>query len=62
MKRALTFNPMTEEEVVNYVKENLASYNNPRHVRFLGALPCTAATVKVQRAEIRKNLAGELAF
>jgi acyl-CoA synthetase (AMP-forming)/AMP-acid ligase II len=51
---------MTEKEVIDYVKENLASYNKPRYVRFLKNLPKTAATGKVQKAELKKIYTTEL--
>lgn len=44
---------MTEQEVVDFVKENLAPYNKPRYVRFVNELPKTAATGKLQKAELR---------
>lgn len=51
---------MKEEEVIGYVKENLASYNKPRYVKFVEALPRTAATGKIQKTELRKKYAQEL--
>ena len=51
---------MTEKEVIDYVKENLASYNKPRYVKFLKNLPKTAATGKVQKAELKKIYTKEL--
>jgi len=51
---------MTDEEVIEYVKLNLASYNKPRYVKFVKTLPRTAATGKVQKAEIRNLFAKEL--
>lgn len=51
---------MTEEEVIGTVKANLASYNKPRYVRFAEALPRTAATGKIQKAELRAKYAKEL--
>ncbi len=51
---------MTEEEVIGTVKENLASYNKPRYVRFVAALPRTAATGKIQKAELRAKYAQEI--
>lgn len=53
---------MSEEELVSYVKDNMASYNKPRHVRFVEALPRTAATGKVQKAELRKQYAKEVSL
>ncbi len=51
---------MTEEEVITYVKENMASYNKPRYVRIVEALPRTDATGKIQKAELRKQYAEDL--
>jgi fatty-acyl-CoA synthase len=51
---------MAEEEVVAYVKENMAPYNKPRHVRFVKELPKTAATGKLQKAELRNSYIQEL--
>jgi acyl-CoA synthetase (AMP-forming)/AMP-acid ligase II len=53
---------MSEEELINYVKENMASYNKPRFVKFLDALPRTTATGKIQKAELRKQVALELSI
>jgi acyl-CoA synthetase (AMP-forming)/AMP-acid ligase II len=49
-----------EEEIINYVKQNLASYNKPRYVRFVEALPRTAATGKIQKAELKKLYGEEM--
>lgn len=51
---------MTEQEVIDHVKKNLASYNKPRYVKFATALPRTAATGKLQKAELRRIYAKEL--
>lgn len=51
---------MTEKEVIDWIKENLASYNKPRYVRFVESLPRTAATGKIQKAELRKHFTQEL--
>jgi long-chain acyl-CoA synthetase len=51
---------MNEDDVVSYVKDNLAPYNKPRHVRFVQELPKTAATGKLQKAELRKSYIKEL--
>lgn len=45
---------MTEEDVINFVKQNLASYNKPKYVRFIDSLPRTAATGKLQKDKLRK--------
>lgn len=57
LKEALS---MTEKEVIDYIKKNLAAYNKPRYVKFAKTLPRTAATGKLQKAEIRKFYAKEL--
>jgi len=51
---------MTGKEVIDYIKKNLASYNKPRYVKFAEALPRTAATGKIQKAELKKIYAKEL--
>jgi fatty-acyl-CoA synthase len=51
---------MTDREVIEYIKLNLASYNKPRYVQFMEALPRTAATGKVQKAELRNHFTKEL--
>lgn len=51
---------MTEEEVINYIKENMASYNKPRYVRFMEALPRTTATGKIQKQELKKRFLKEM--
>lgn len=51
---------MTEKEVLDYVKNNMAAYNKPRYVKFAKALPRTAATGKVQKAELKKIYTKEL--
>ena len=51
---------ITEEDVINFVKQNLASYNKPRYVRFADSLPRTAATGKLQKAQLRKSYMEQL--
>jgi acyl-CoA synthetase (AMP-forming)/AMP-acid ligase II len=51
---------MSEEELISYIKNNMASYNKPRYVKFVKALPRTTATGKIQKAEMRKNYSKEL--
>lgn len=41
----------TEEEIIGYCRENLASYKCPKHVRFVDALPKTA-TGKIKKGEV----------
>jgi len=43
---------MTEEEVIEHCKKNLASYKKPRHVAFIDALPRTPSQ-KVQKFILR---------
>lgn len=46
---------ITEEEIIDFISKNMASYNKPRYVQFVKNLPRTAATGKIQKAELRKN-------
>lgn len=41
---------LTEDEIVAHVRERLAGYKKPRHVRFVDELPRTASTRQVQKA------------
>lgn len=45
---------LTEEEVISYCKDKLASYKKPKMVRFLDALPRTAS-MKVQKHLLRQQ-------
>lgn len=47
---------LTEEEIIAFCKENLASYKKPKLVRFLDALPRTAS-MKVQKHVLRQQFA-----
>lgn len=47
---------LTEEEVIAYCKDNLASYKKPKLVRFVDALPRTAS-MKVQKHVLRQQFA-----
>ena len=47
---------LTEEEVIAYCKDNLASYKKPKLVRFVDALPRTAS-MKVQKNILRQQFA-----
>ena len=47
---------MTETEVIEYVRERLAPFKRPRHVRFVATLPRTASTRQVQKALLRELL------
>ena len=50
---AETGQAITADEVSRYVRMRLAGYKTPRYVEFVDALPVTAATGKVQKAELR---------
>jgi fatty-acyl-CoA synthase len=43
----------TEENIINYCKENMAGFKRPKHVIF-GELPKTS-TGKIQKFELRKK-------
>ena len=45
---------MTEEEVIELCKKNLAGYKKPKYVEFLDALPKTAVG-KIAKGELRKR-------
>jgi fatty-acyl-CoA synthase len=47
---------MTEAEVIDYVRERLAAFKRPRHVRFVDSLPRTASTRQVQKPLLREML------
>ncbi len=50
---------LDEETVIGWVKDRVASYKKPRHVRFLDDLPRTASTRQVQKTVLRERfLAG----
>ena len=44
---------ITEEDIINYCKENMAGFKRPKHVIF-GELPKTS-TGKIQKFELRKK-------
>lgn len=48
---------LTEEDVVNYCKEHLASYKKPRKVTFVDEIPRTPSG-KVQKFILRKQFSG----
>lgn len=48
---------LDEEGVVSWVKEHVASYKKPRHVRFLEELPRTTSTRQVQKTVLRERFA-----
>ena len=48
---------LDEEDVVSWVKERVASYKKPRHVRFLEKLPRTTSTRQVQKTVLRERFA-----
>jgi acyl-CoA synthetase (AMP-forming)/AMP-acid ligase II len=47
---------MTEAEVLAHLRERLASFKKPRHVRFVESLPRTASTRQVQKTLLRELL------
>jgi fatty-acyl-CoA synthase len=44
---------LTEDEVIDFCKERMASYKKPRHVSFVTSFPLTAGG-KVQKFELQK--------
>jgi len=50
-------NALTEQEVIEFVRDRLAGFKKPRFVRFVDELPVTSATSKVQKAELRTRYA-----
>jgi fatty-acyl-CoA synthase len=46
---------LTESQVIDFVRERIAGYKKPRHVRFLDELPRTASTRQVQKALLRER-------
>jgi long-chain acyl-CoA synthetase len=52
--------PLSEEEVLQFCRENLAPYKVPRIIEFTGELPKSTAVGKVLRKELRKMAAERL--
>jgi fatty-acyl-CoA synthase len=46
---------LDERDVVEFVRERLAGFKKPRHVRFVAELPRTASTRQVQKALLRER-------
>jgi acyl-CoA synthetase (AMP-forming)/AMP-acid ligase II len=46
---------LTADEVIEHVRSQIAGYKRPRYVEFVGALPVTAATGKVQKNVLREQ-------
>ena len=46
---------LDEATVVQWVKDRVASYKKPRHVRFIDELPRTASTQQVQKTLLRER-------
>lgn len=46
---------LDEESIVHWVKDRVASYKKPRHVRFLDELPRTVSTRQVQKTVLRER-------
>ena len=44
---------VSEQELIEWTKEHIASYKYPRHIEFLSALPMSA-TGKILKKELRK--------
>jgi len=49
---------VNEEELVRYVKERIASFKVPRHIRFVDEWPMSAS--KIQKFKLRQQLMAEL--
>ncbi len=47
----------TREEVINFVRGQLAGYKKPKYVEIVDSLPVTGATSKVQKAILRQKYA-----
>jgi acyl-CoA synthetase (AMP-forming)/AMP-acid ligase II len=47
---------MTEAEVFEHLRERIAGFKKPRHVRFVESLPRTASTQQVQKPLLREML------
>ena len=48
---------LTQEAVVDYVRQRLAGYKKPRYVELVDTLPVTTATGKVQKGVLRERYA-----
>ena len=53
IEELINYLPFTEDEIINYCKENMAGFKRPKHVIF-GELPKTS-TGKIQKFELRKK-------
>ena len=49
---------VSEEELLNFVKERIASFKVPRHIRFVNEWPMSAS--KIQKFKLRQQLMAEL--
>ena len=45
---------ITEEEVREYLKDKVAKFKHPKHIRFVADLPLTA-TMKVKKVELKEK-------
>jgi long-chain acyl-CoA synthetase len=50
---------LTEQEIIAFCKENMASYKAPKYIRFFKELPKTA-TGKLEKLSLRRMVAGKL--
>jgi len=50
--------PVSDEELIAYVRERIASFKVPRHVRFIDEWPMSAS--KIQKFKLRQQLMAEL--
>ena len=50
--------PISDQELIDYVRERMASFKVPRHVRFIDEWPMSAS--KIQKFKLRQQLMAEL--
>jgi fatty-acyl-CoA synthase len=50
--------PVSDEDLIAYVRERIASFKVPRHVRFIDEWPMSAS--KIQKFKLRQQLMAEL--
>lgn len=50
--------PVSDQELIDYVRERMASFKVPRHVRFIDEWPMSAS--KIQKFKLRQQLMAEL--
>ena len=49
---------LTADAVIGFVRDRLAGYKKPKHVRFVDELPRTASTRQVQKTVLRERFVG----